>query len=123
MITIQETQLEWFRRSVCIVLRRLRFPVYRIGYKYLVLLICCFSVDSSLSLTKELYPFVADYCGASSWKAVEHAVRVVIQVAWEQGSREIWEEFFPGAVQPPTPKQFIATVAEFIKNTPPGWEG
>lgn len=119
MITIHETQLARLRGPVCVVLRAMRVPVYRVGYNYLVLLICCFSVDSTLSLTKELYPFVAEYFGASSWKAVEHAVRLIILVAWEQRDQEVWEQFFPGAVQPPTPKQFIATIAEYVKNTPP----
>lgn len=120
MNTKFEAQVERLREPASYMLVHvLRFPVYRIGYNYLILLICCFSVDSTLSLTKELYPFVAGYFGASSWKAVEHAVRIIILVAWEQRDEQVWEEFFPGATQPPTNKQFIATLAERLKNTPP----
>lgn len=119
MTTTFEEQLRSLREPACRILLKLRFAVHRVGYNYLVLLICCYALDNTKSLTKELYPFVARYYGYTSWQAVEHAVRVVILDAWERREMAVWEEYFPGMKRPPSNKQFIAALAERIKNTPP----
>lgn len=119
MITTFEDQIQPLREPTCRMLQNLRFAVHRVGYNYLVLLICRYALDNTKSLTKELYPFAAQYYSYSSWQAVEHAVRVAILDAWERREMDTWEEYFPGMKKPPSNKQFIAVLAERLKNTPP----
>jgi len=119
MVTTFEDQIFALREVTSRILHVLRFGVHRLGYKQLLLLIPCYALDNTQSLSKELYPYAADYFGYSSWQPVEHAVRVAILDAWERRDPEVWDTFFPGMKKPPSNKQFIATIAEQIKNTPP----
>lgn len=102
------------------VLRELRFGAHRIGYNQLLLLIPWYASDPSQSLTKELYPAAAKRFGYSTWKPVEHAVRIAILDAWERRDPAVWGSYFPGMDRPPSNKLLIATVAEWTKNAPPG---
>lgn len=119
MITTHEEQIILLREITSRILPELRFGIHRLGYKQLLLLIPCYALDSNQSLSKELYPYAADYFGYASWQPVEHAVRVAILDAWERRDPEVWEKYFPGMKKPPSNKQFIATLAERLKNTPP----
>lgn len=102
------------------MLHELGFGSHRLGYKQLLILIPGYALDPSQSLTKELYPAVAKQFGYISWKPVEHAVRGAILDAWERRDPAIWNAYFRGARKPPTSFQFIATIAELVKNAPPG---
>ena len=119
MITFEE-QICIFREDTCRMLHELRIGIHRNGYKQLVILIPCYALDNTQSLSKELYPYVADHFGYASWYPVEHAVRIAILDAWERREPEVWEKYFPGLKKPPSNKQFIATLAERLKNSPPG---
>ena len=114
-----EEAIEALSDNACSILHELQFGVHRLGYKQLLLLIPCYAMDSSQSLSKELYPYVAERFGYGSWKPVEHAVRVAILDAWGRGDSEVWEKYFPGARKAPSNKQVIATIAERIKYAPP----
>ena len=103
------------RARVGEILRTLALPVHRRGYGYLCIAIPRFALDSAQSVTKELYPYIAESCGCSDWRSVESAIRDVIQVAWERRNPGVWEEYFPNQVKCPGSKQFIATLAERIK--------
>ena len=118
MITLEE-QISLQRESTCGLLHELQIRIHRIGYRHLVILIPCYALDADQSLTKELYPYVAEHFWYSSWQPVEHAVRIAIQDAWERRDPAVWEKYFPGMKKPPSNKQFIATLAERIKKTPP----
>lgn len=102
------------------ILHQLRFGVHRIGYKQLLILIPYYVLDDTQSFTKELYPRVAKEFYCSSYQAVEHAVRVAIVDAWQRRDPAVWEKYFPRLEKPPTNKQFIAAIAQWVKNTPPG---
>lgn len=119
MIATYEEQIHNLQDITGRILHELHFGAHRLGYKHLLLLIPCYALDSNQSLTKELYPYAADYFGHSSWQPVEHAVRVAILDAWERRAPEVWEKYFPGMKKAPSNKQFIATIAEQLKNTPP----
>ena len=101
--------------SVILHLRRLRVPVYLVGYNQLCVAITLFAADTMQAMCNELYPAVADALGYSDWRSVEFAIRRVIVAAWEQRKPEIWEEYFPGCQKAPSNKQFIATLALRIK--------
>ena len=102
------------------MLHELGFGSHRLGYKQLLILITRYALDSGQSLTKELYPAAAKHFGYRSWKPVEHAVRGAILDAWERGDLTVWDTYFRGMGKPPTSLQFIATIAELVKNAPPG---
>lgn len=120
MVMKYEEEIEILRENTHIILQELRFGVHRLGYKELLVLIPCYAQDSDQSLTKELYPYTAEYFGYVTWKPVEHAVRVAIRDAWERRKPGVWEKYFPGVKKVPSNKQFVATIAGWIKNTPPG---
>ena len=123
MITVQDEEMTILRKRTAAILRELRFGVHRLGYRQLLLMIPRYARDGELSLSKELYPYAAASLGQSAWQAVEHAVRIAIQDAWERGGPAVWERYFPGLGRVPSNKRFIATIAEWIKNAPPGGGG
>lgn len=100
---------------ICHILLSLQFPAHRIGFQQLCLAIPQFARDTTQSLTKDLYPYIAKAMGYEDWRAVEHSIRDVIAKAWEKGDRQIWELYFPGAETAPSNKRFIATMARFIR--------
>lgn len=51
-------------------------------------------MQPDISMTKELYPFVAHECGGSA-KRVERAIRCEIQRAWERRDKNVWRMYFP----------------------------
>ena len=120
MVRTYEEEIEILRENTCDILHELRFGVHRLGYKQLLVLIPYYALDSGQSLSKELYPYVAERFGHVSWKSVEHEVRVAILDAWKHRDSNIWEKYFPGAKKVPSNKQFMATIAERIKKAPPG---
>ena len=97
------------------MLHELALPIHRRGYACLCIGIPRFAQDHSQSLSKELYPFIAECFGYSDWHALESAVRDVILTAWEHRDPAVWEKYFPNQSRVPGSKQFIATLAERIR--------
>ena len=97
------------------MLLELGIPAHRIGYTQLCIAIPHFSKNKMQCLASELYPFVAESFGYSDWRAVEHTIRDIISDAWETRDPDVWKKYFPGCTEAPTNKQFIATLAEYIK--------
>ena len=63
MVRTQEEEIEILREKTCGILHELRFGVHRLGYKQLLVLIPRYALDSSQSLSKELYPHAAEQFG------------------------------------------------------------
>lgn len=80
------------------------------GGKHLRVGIPLFAQDPGQKLSMELYPTIGQLCG-SSGGAVEHAIREVIQKAWDQ-HEDGWTEYFPSRRRCPSNKVFISTLAE-----------
>lgn len=97
------------------ILLHFQFPVHRIGYKQLCCAISRFAQDPTQSLSKDLYPYIAEQMGYPDWRAIETAIRGVIADAWRNGNREAWTYYFPGLTCAPSNKRFIATLAEYIQ--------
>ena len=101
-------------------LRELGVPAHILGYKYLRTAILSCLEDESLinSFTKRLYPAIAKEYGSSSSK-VERAIRHAIEVSWDRGTMEGFEELFGCSVCPekgkPTNSEFIATIVDRMK--------
>ena len=96
------------------MLQELRIPVHRIGYRHLALGIPHYREQNMQSLSKELYPWLSRQFGRISPQAIEHATRESIRYGWEHRTPEVWDLYFPGAVKPPSNKQFIAALARRI---------
>lgn len=101
------------------LLHELEFPVYRCGYDHLILAINRHAEGDLYSYTKELYPYVAKHFGYNDWHAVEHSIRSVIADTWEIRDPQVWERYFPRCTKAPSNKQFIATLAELLKESSP----
>lgn len=81
------------------------------GFTQLRVGIPLFAQDSAQRLSKELYPAIARLCGYDNPLQVEHSIRSAIQIAWSERDPEIWNEFFPNHVKPPSNKLFISRLA------------
>lgn len=66
------------------------------------------------AITKEIYPAVADACGATATQ-VERDIRLAIESGWDTGNREIWERLFPGQRKRPSNDLFIRRMAEILR--------
>ena len=99
------------------MLRELGVPVYRKGFRQLVVAIYLFQQDNEQSLTKELYPGVAKMIGGIDWRRVERDIRTAIHCAWESRDAEVWNFYFPGLSRKPSNKAFIATLTEYLRYT------
>ena len=115
MTAVTERHLHIRRNLTSYMLADLGIPPHRIGYKILCVAIPQFALDDSQSLTKELYPALAEYFGYTTWQPVEHAIREVISDAWEHGNRAGWELYFPSFDKAPSNKAFISALAKFLE--------
>ena len=95
-------------------------PAHLRGYHYLREAICLSVENMELvgSVTKLLYPEIAKTYQTSNVK-VERAIRSVIEVGWERGDEELFEEIFGysrvhGRIRP-TNSEFILGVADKIQ--------
>lgn len=102
------------------MLRELGVPAHILGYKYLRTAILSCLEDESLinSITKRLYPAIGKEYGSSSSK-VERAIRHAIEVSWNRGTMEGFEELFGCSVSPekgkPTNAEFISAIVDSLK--------
>ena len=97
------------------MLRELNIPIHRIGYQQLCIAIPYFRTDTTKTLSKDVYPYVASKSGNINPLAVEHSLREVIHAAYESCDTQVWESYFPRIRKIPSNKQFIATLAERLK--------
>ena len=125
MITTPNEHFRLQQETTIEMLHKLNIGIHRLGYRHLTVAVPCFALDDNQSLTKELYPSVADSCGCADWHSVERSIRTAIRAAWNHRDPAVWEQFFPNQAKAPSNKQFIATLAERLKqNIPlPKWGG
>ena len=100
------------------MLRQLHIPNHRLGYSQLIVAIARYAQGDMLSLSKELYPYVAKSCGCCDWRAVEHSIRTAIADAWAPEDPAGWSLYFPQAQKVPSNKKLIATLAEHLQQKP-----
>ena len=95
-------------------LRKLGVP-RRGGYEDLRVGIPLFAQDPTQSMIKEFYPAVAVLRGRANWKQVEKAIRDVKEHAFSHRNDIIWNEYFSDIDKCPTNRQFISTLADFLR--------
>lgn len=101
------------------IMLEMGMPAHLRGYHYLREAICL-SIDNMElvgSVTKLLYPEIAKSYQTTNVK-VERAIRSVIEVGWDRGNEELFEEIFgysrANGKTRPTNSEFILGVADKI---------
>ena len=119
MVPIEESKNE-IRCRVTKIMLEMGMPAHLRGYHYLREAICLSVENMELvgSVTKLLYPEIAKMYESTNEK-VERAIRSVIEVGWQRGNQELFEEIFGysrvhGKVRP-TNSEFILGVADKIQ--------
>ena len=100
------------------LLHELGVPSHIKGYTYIREGITLMYNKSNLSITKELYPVVAEKYGTTGSR-VERAIRHAIEVSWNRGNWELMEEIFGFSVDidkaKPTNSEFMVTLADKLR--------
>ncbi|MCM1121738.1 MAG: sporulation initiation factor Spo0A C-terminal domain-containing protein [Eubacterium sp.] len=97
-------------------------PAHLRGYQYLrsAVEMCTNDMELVGSVTKLLYPDLAKLYRTTDQK-IERAIRNAIEVSWERGNGDLFEQLFGYSNSPeygrPTNSEYIATVADHIRLT------
>lgn len=98
----------------------LGIPAHLRGYQFLrsAVEMCVEDMELVGSVTKLLYPDLAKLYQTTDTK-IERAIRNAIEVSWERGNCELFEELFGYCNTPeytrPTNSEYIAVVADYIR--------
>ena len=96
-------------------LQELGIPIHRSGYKQLCIAIPYYAAHSTHSITKDLYPYVAEQFGYVDCRSVERSMRYAISTSWKRRNGTAWDRLFPDSVKSPSNALFIATIANRIR--------
>lgn len=102
------------------VIHEIGVPAHIKGYQYLryAIIVAVEDMDVINSITKTLYPKVAEYFGTTPSR-VERAIRHAIEVAWDRGDLETLQKYFGYTVSntkgKPTNSEFIALIADKLQ--------
>ena len=84
------------------------------GYKCLAVALPLFAGDMNQTLSKELYPAVAEVMNLTDGRAVEHAIRNAITRAWKTRQAQVWEKYFPQETKCPNNKLFLCRLCQLM---------
>lgn len=94
-------------------------PAHLKGYRYIRTAIVMAEKDMKVvgSVTKLLYPEIAKRYNTSDGK-VERAIRNAIEISWERGNRQTFEDLFGYCMESgqgrPTNSEYIASIADAV---------
>ena len=105
------------------VLIALGIPTKLRGYGYLREAILSMAKDPTQSITKVLYPEVAEIFkkenGRIDTKHIERSIRSAIEKAWERRDEALWQQYFPvdgdGQLRRPSNGAFISRIADNLR--------
>lgn len=115
MVSRQETT-----RMISDLMLELGIPAHLRGYQFLrsALEMCVEDMELVGSVTKLLYPDLAKHYQTTDTK-IERAIRNAIEVSWDRGNSDLFEELFGYSNSPeynrPTNSEYIAVVADYIR--------
>lgn len=119
VLLAQHLDLCDLRGAIIAILMELRVPTKSVGFECLKQAIQLQFQDPTRALYGDIYSQIAQRFHQSSEKQVDQAIREVLDVAWQQGSREAWEWYFSYegnlTVKRPTNSEFISQVAYIIE--------
>ena len=95
------------------LLLSLTFSTKHNGFSYLRESILLMSKDPAQSVTKILYPTVAQTFNCHK-ENVERSIRTAMEFAWERGDPVLWQKYFPDAQLRPTNAVFISRITEAL---------
>ena len=107
-------------RMLSTYLKRLGFSPATKGYcaVYLAIILVLENPNLLNSVTKKIYPIVAEEC-FSTPSCIEKRIRYAIERAWLKADIDFVEEMFQYSIDidkgKPTNRQFIATLAEYVR--------
>lgn len=116
-ITLDRRELE---KTISDFMLELGIPAHLRGYQFLrsAVEMCVEDMELVGSVTKLLYPDLAKLYQTTDTK-IERAIRNAIEVSWERGNCELFEELFGYSNTPdytrPTNSEYIAVVADYIR--------
>lgn len=105
------------RNTVTNLLLSLRFATKLRGYSCTREAVLYLLKDPEMSLTKEVYPAVAQLCDGSAAQ-VERAIRSAIKAAWRNRDDTVWPLYFQpcadGTIPRPTNAAFLSRLADML---------
>lgn len=101
--------VEWVRST----LARFPFPTTYKGYPGVETAIVLLERDPEQSFTNELYVETAKLCHRSKG-SIERNGRTLLDSVWANGDPNVWQEFFPGALQRPELSAFLRRMAQAL---------
>lgn len=105
------------RNTVTNLLLSLRFSTKLRGYSCTREAVLYLLRDPEMSLTKELYPAVAQLCNGNA-SQVERAIRSAIKAAWRKQDDTVWPQFFrpcaDGTIPRPTNADFLSRLTDML---------
>lgn len=101
--------------QVAVHLHMLNFRPQHEGYRQLCIAIPLYAKQPGMYITKELYPVIAKVQRLDKTHKIERTMRTSIEWAWKHRRSAVWEKYFPGALAPPTNKDFISRIAEMLE--------
>ena len=116
----RETKEKDLEKDVTEMIHEIGVPAHIKGYHYLreAIMMCVEDVDMLNSITKVLYPTIADNFKTTPSR-VERAIRHAIEVAWSRGKMETLDGLFGYTINlgkgKPTNSEFIALIADKIR--------
>lgn len=119
-MNLQEVSRIEVERYITKLMLELGVPAHLRGYHYLREAVCMSVEDMELvgSVTKLLYPEIAKTFHTSVQK-VERAIRNAIEVSWERGNAEAFEDLFGYSRESgqgrPTNSEYIARAADKVR--------
>jgi len=120
VIQKRESKEQDLEKDVTEMIHEIGVPAHIKGYHYLreAIMMCVEDVDMLNSITKVLYPTIADNFKTTPSR-VERAIRHAIEVAWSRGKMETLEGLFGYTINlgkgKPTNSEFIALIADKIR--------
>ncbi len=119
MVAEKKSTVE-MERYVSQLMLELGIPAHLRGYYYLREAVLLSAADMELvgSVTKLLYPVIAR-AYKTTLQRVERAIRNAIEVSWERGNPDVFEELFgfsrlTGSARP-TNSEYIARIADKVR--------
>ena len=116
-IMLSRRELE---KTISEFMLELGIPAHLRGYQFLrsAVEMCVEDMELVGRVTKLLYPDLAKLYQTTDTK-IERAIRNAIEVAWERGNCELFEELFGYSnsmdYTRPTNSEYIAVVADYIR--------
>lgn len=96
-------------------LHTLNFQTHRTGYRQLCDAIPLYFRDRDVCLDTGLYAQIAEIHNKSGNKAVERAMRAVIEYAWDHRDKLVWSKYFPNQNTCPSNKVFFDAIADHLE--------